>query len=133
MYEPIFTVKFTDETEFVGGNLKAPKWTKCPDQEINSLRVHLPYGDEVVLSGYEKYNFFIGASKDLRGGELTIQHLFALGCNDKTVVSYRITLTSQVGNKYRIGDMTVRNFPLGKEGIGRTSTSGWKKGIKKTN
>ena len=131
MYEEIFTAKFIDGTEFIGGTLEAPKWTKCPDKKINSLDICLPSGDKIVLSGYEKYNFFIGASKDIKGGELTIQHLFALGCNEQKVISYRITLTSQIGHKYRTGDMTVRNFPFGKEGIGRAPTTGWKKGIKK--
>lgn len=131
MYDQIYTVKFSDKTEFIGGDVSAPKWGKCPEKEISSLEILLPCKDKIILSEYEKYNFFIGAIRNLKDGKISVQHLFALGCNDNTVTSYRITLSSESGNKYRVGDMTVRNFPFGKEGIGRSSTNGWKKGIKK--
>lgn len=131
MYDQVYTIKFSDGSEFIGGDINAPKWGKCPEKEISSLEVFLPCKDRIILSKYEKYNFFIGAIKNFRDGKISVQHLFALGCNGNSVTSYRITLSSEGGNKHRVGDMTVRNFPFGKEGIGRTPTNGWKKGIKK--
>jgi len=131
MYNQIYKVIFEDDTEFIGGSLDAPKWSKCPDNTIKALEINLPYGDKIVLSEYEQFNFFIGAIKSLNAGRLVISHLFALGCKNDLVTSYRITLTSRnASNKYQVGDMTVRQFAFGKEGIGKTSTTGWRKGTK---
>ena len=129
MYDKIYRISFIDKEEFIGGDLNAPKWNKCPDKGIESFKLILPYGDKIILSEYEKYNFFIGAMKPVTGGRLTIVHLYLMGCRNDSVTSYRITLISNKNSKHKIGDMTVRQFPFGKEGIGRTSTNGWKKGV----
>jgi len=130
MYDQIYKIIFKDKEEFIGGNLNAPKWNKCPDKEIKSFELILPYKDKIVLYDYDKYNFFIGAIKPITGGKMALVHLFLMGCKDDLVTSYRITLISGKNSKHKIGDMTVRQFPFGKEGMGRTSTSGWKKGIR---
>jgi len=130
MEEQIYRVSFQNGEEFLGGSIQFPKWTKCPDLGIKSFELILPYDDRIVLSNYEKYNFFIGAIKPLVGEKkLTIIHLFTMGCKKNLVTSYRVTLLSRDKGKHRIGDMTVRQFPFGKEGMGRNPTSGWKKGI----
>jgi len=129
MYDKIYKVTFADSEPFIGGNLEFPGWNKCVSEGITSLEIPLPYGETLTLSEYEKYNFFIGATKNLNNGKTTISHMFALGCNGEEVTSYRITILSDKQHKYRLGDITVRKFPFGKEGIGRTSTSGWKQGI----
>ena len=130
MYDQIFKVTFIDEEEFIGGTLEAPKWNKCPDKGIVSLETNLPFADKITLSGYVKYNFFIGIIKTLNNGMTTINHMYVLGCNEKNMVtSYRITLVGGDTSKYKVGDMTVRQFPFGQEGMGKTATSGWKKGI----
>lgn len=127
-YADIFKAVLADG-EFIGGNLKHTKWSKCPEG-ICSLEVKLPYGDFLKLSEYEMFNFFIGASKSIRGGEITINHIYALGKKEDLVTSYRITLISSDISRHKLGDITVRQFPFGKEGMGRTPTSGWKSGIK---
>jgi len=127
-YSEIYRAVLKDG-EFIGGNLKHTKWSKCPDG-IYSLEIKLPYGDFLKLSGYEMFNFFIGASKSLRDGAITINHIHALGKREEMVTSYRITLIgSNPVARHKLGDITVRQFPFGKEGMGRTSTSGWKNGI----
>ncbi len=131
MYDQIYKVTFEDGEDFIGGNLQFPGWNKCVSEGIKSLEITLPYGEKLILSGYEKYNLFIGAVKSLSDGRTTISHMFGLGCIGPEVTSYRITLVSSEQNKYRLGDITVRKFPFGKEGIGRTSTTGWKLGISK--
>lgn len=128
--EEVFEATFQDGSTFTGGDLIATKWNKCPEG-IASLKIKLPYGDEIILMDYEKFNFYVGAIKNLQSGELTVKHLFALGCIGKDVTSYRITIISPGSDKYKIGDITVRRFPFGKEGMGRTATSGWKEGAKK--
>ena len=131
MYDKIYKVTFESGEDFIGGNLEYPGWNKCVSEGITSIEVPLPYGEKLTLSGYEKYNFFIGAIKNLNDGKTTISHMFVLGCIGPEVTSYRITILSDKQHKYRLGDITVRRFPFGKEGIGRTSTTGWKQGIPK--
>lgn len=128
MEDGIFEAVLTNGETFIGGNLQYPRWRKCPDG-ISSLKIKLPYGDSLVLEKYEKFNFLIGAIKNLNDREITISHMFALGLKENSVTSYRITIVSFKGEKHKIGDITVRIFPFGKEGMGRTATSGWKKGI----
>ncbi len=127
-YNEIFSAVFEDGSKHIGGNLQYPGWGKCPEG-FHSLVVKLPYGDGLVLAGYKLFNFYIGAIKELTGGKrTTISHIYALGSDGEQVVSYRITLVSAQGEKHKIGDITVRTFPFGKEGVGRTPTSGWKNG-----
>jgi len=55
--------------------------------------------------------------------------MYGLGHRKGIVTSYRITLISDKSEKHKVGDVTVRKFPWGKEGIGRTATTGWKQGV----
>ena len=126
-YDKIFKATTKDGKTFIGGNLKFPAWNKCPEK-MTLLAIRLPYGDHLVLSKYESYNFFIGAMKNLKDKKTSVNHIYALGKRGDKVTSYRITLVGFEGNKYKIGDITARIFPFGKEGIGRTATSGWKEG-----
>ena len=128
-YDGVFEAIFKDGSSFKGGTLASPGWAKCPE-EIFSLGVKLPFGDQIVIKDYEKFNFFIGATKNLNDGKVIVRHIFLLGLREAVVNSYRITLISPNNDKYKVGDITVRNFPYGKEGMGRTSTSGWKNGAK---
>jgi len=59
---------------------------------------------------------------------MIICHMYGLGHRRGIVTSYRITLISDKMEKHKVGDVTVRKFPWGKEGIGRTATTGWKQG-----
>ncbi len=130
---PIYVVKFKDGTSFEGGSFEVPRWSKCPlDKEIEELELYLPNssGDKICLAGYEQYNFLVGVSKTLNNNVNLVGHMYGLGKFEENVISYRITLIATKGMKYKVGDITVRTFFWGKEGVGRTSTSGWKKGIK---
>lgn len=130
MENQIYNIVFEDGSEFKGGNMEYPGWNKCPrDKKISALELCIPNGDgKIVLDEYEEYNFFIGASKFIQGGSVRISHMYGLGSRRGIVTSCRITLASSDGNKHKVGDITIRKFPRGKEGLGRTSTSGWKDG-----
>ena len=39
----MYRVNFVDKTEFDGGDINAPKWTKCPEKDIESMDIFLPY------------------------------------------------------------------------------------------
>ena len=129
-YNEIFKATLEDSQIHIGGNLQYPGWSKCPEKII-SLEVRLPYDDYLTLKDYDKFNFFIGASREITNKKLSIRHIYTLGCKKEEVTSYRITLLSVEGDKHKIGDITVRRFPFGKEGLGRTATAGWKEGISK--
>lgn len=125
----LYEVLFKDGTTFKGGSFEYPAWSKCPNKLICELDLFLPNGeDKIRLKNYEKYNFFIGASKPINQNKIILGHMYGLGSKNGIVTSYRITLISSRGNKYKAGDITVRKFPFGKEGIGRTATTGWKNG-----
>lgn len=128
MDDRIFKVTFKDGEVFNGGTLDAPRWNKCPqNKEIESLEIFLPNEkDKIKLDGYERYNFFIGARKTINSNQISICHMYGLGVRRGIVTSYRITIKSQGNEKYKTGDITVRKFPFGKEGIGRTATVGWR-------
>jgi len=122
----IFQVIFDDGAQFEEGTIIDPLWKNCPDKKIRLLEVLLPYGDKIILKDYDKFNFFIGAIRTFGNNSPKILHIYALGCKKGLVTSYRITVSSEKNQKYKIGDITVRQFPFGKEGIGQTATSGWK-------
>ena len=130
--ESIYRVYFSDKSHFNGGTFESPGWAKCVSENIISLELFLPNGKDIIkLENYQRYNFFIGARKPLMSSNsILLGHMYGLGCNDGIVTSYRITIISPKGDKYKVGDITVRKFPFGKEGVGRTSTSGWKMGAK---
>lgn len=128
----LYGIIFEDESYFEGGALEFPKWSKIPDKKIKSLELFLPNGKDVIkLENYESYNFLVGARKPLNSQEVVLAHMYGLGHRGGIVTSYRITLVSSGGNKYKAGDITVRKFPFGKEGIRRTATTGWKSGVRK--
>lgn len=131
MYDKIYRVVFEDNSEYIGGNTEYPGWNKVSgDKKISRLELNLPnLKDKIILEGYDKYNFFIGAKKNLTSNSTTICHMYGLGHRKGIVTSYRITLVSDGLQKHKVGDVTVRKFPWGKEGIGRTATLGWKEGL----
>ena len=129
--KPTYAVQLGNGTEFEGGTFQAPGWLKCPSRGLESLDLFLPSSNDIIrLEGYDKYNFFIGASKPINSQGTLVGHMYGLGCVGGEVTSYRITIIAAKGMKYKIGDITVRRFPFGKEGMGRTATSGWKMGVK---
>jgi len=127
-YQMIYRVHLEDGSTVDGGPFEYPGWNKCPEG-IMALELFLPSGDRIILEGYERYNFFVGVKKPLNVSKAILVHIYGLGCRDGIVTSYRVTMVSVGGNKYRVGDITSRTFPFGKEGIGRTTTSGWKLGV----
>jgi len=132
MCDKIFKVIYEDGTFQDGGNLEYPGWGKlAKDKRIKALELNLPnLKDKIRLEGYDLFNFFIGAKKPLNRNNAIICHMYGLGHREGIVTSYRITLVTQnKTEKHKVGDVTVRKFPWGKEGIGRTATTGWKNGI----
>ena len=130
--DKIFEITLEDGTVVYGNTLEDPCWKSLKlTKKIKALKVRLYEKDYISLEGYEKYNFFIGARKFFNKEKPVTSHIYGLGCNKGVVTSYRITVLPISDGKYKFGDVTLRKFPFGKEGIGRTATSGWKFGLDK--
>lgn len=130
----LYKIKFKDDTIFNGGNsLKDSKWNEIPEnKEIESLIYSLPDGNLIILREYEAYNHLVEATQNFYGSDNvkeTIRAIYLMGLEKGVVTSYRITLYEIKDSKYKIGDITRREYPIGKEYYG-APTRGWKKGIK---
>lgn len=126
----LYRVRFKDGTVFNGGKqYKDTKWNEIPDKEILAITFSLPNGDFLTLKDYEEYNHFYEATQDVYGSnKFTLRYRYLLGRTENKVTSYRITLFHTKDDKYRIGDITRREYEYGKEYSGKP-TKGWKKGV----
>jgi hypothetical protein len=128
----LYQVQFEDGSIYNGGNsYKETKWNDIPDKSIKQIAFTLPDGNLLVLRGYEKFNHFCEATQDIYGSnKFTLRYQYLMGKLGDKVISYRITLFQIQDARYRIGDITRREYEYGKEYNNRP-TNGWKEGIKK--
>lgn len=124
------------EDEIIQGNPLGHKdslWTSLPNKPIKALEYTLPYGnDSIRLSGYEEYLHMIEATM-VMGKCTQIEYVYLMGRIGNKVVSYRITILQKTQtDRYKVGDITVRNMNKGREYRGGV-TSGWKKGMQGDN
>jgi len=120
------------EDEIVQGNPLGSKdslWTSLPNKPIKALEYTLPYGgDSLKLSGYEEYLHMVEVCMTI-GRNPQIEYVYIMGKIGNKVTSYRITVIQKSAvTRYKIGDITVRVYEVGKEYRGG-ATSGWKTGI----
>lgn len=130
----LYKIVFKDNAIYKGGDsLMDSKWRGIPeDKEIASLIYSLPDGNLITLRDYEAYNHLIEATQNIYGSACTrqvIRAIYLMGLKGNIVTSYRISLFEEKNSKYKLGDITRREYILGKEFRGQP-TSGWKKGIK---
>ena len=99
---------------------------------IKQISFRLPDGNWLTLKDYDEYNHIIEATRDFYGKKIisSIRFQYLMGRVENKVVSYRIVLFQSIDSKYKIGDITRREYEWGKEYSGK-STQGWKRGIKK--
>ena len=123
-----FIIHFEGE-EKKGNSLGNPDtgWKSLPDKPITALEYVLPYGDSLVLKGYEEYLHMIEAFQQM-GQHPIISNIFLMGKKNGFVNSYRITVfQANKDDRYKVGDITVRRFISGKEYNGNP-VSGWRIG-----
>jgi len=124
---PLYELILDDFTRYHGGDIIETRWRESPDRAILYFKLRLPSGDFLQLGGYEEYNFFIEATQDIYGShEKKLQFIYLMGCKHEMVTSYRIAINN---NGQGIGDMTVREYPKGKE-YSNKPTTGWHIGSK---
>jgi hypothetical protein len=82
----LYQIVFFDNSVYKGGDLKSPKWLEIPDKKIRSIFYQLPFGDNLVLSGYDKYYHYIECTTDISGdkkGEVQLEFAYLIGKNGK--------------------------------------------------
>ena len=126
----LYQVQFDDGSSYNGGeSYKETLWNNMPDKPIKQIAIHLPDENLLVLRGYNEYNHFIEATQDIYGSiKFTLRYQYLLGKLGDKVISYRITLFEGKNNRYKMGDLTRREYERGKE-YKNSPTKGWKKGI----
>jgi hypothetical protein len=102
-------------------------WRDLPDVPIERLAYVNPYGDTMVLQGYEEYNHIVECVMSV-GGVPTIYEVYLMGAKGDKVVVYRMTVTFKNYAFVQPGDVIVRVVDRGKEYL-ETETQGWRKGI----
>lgn len=142
---PLFTVIFEDGTNFIGGtSYFETKWMEIPYKKIKRIFYKLPTDDYICLSG-DKYFHMVEATKDwarIGGdkvvklkGQPRVEYSYIMVRKNDKVTSYRITLIGKnsaeknchIGsNKYRIGDITVREFNINDEKIQKLNPDIWR-------
>lgn len=122
----IYTIYFKDKTIFKGGeSLDKSLWSNMPDKAIDYLVYSLADGSFLVLKGFEKYAHIVEATMTIHGPKGTklgrrLENLYLMGLKNGIVTSYRINLIGERGqSKYIKGDITRRDYPLGKEFKGK--------------
>ena len=126
----LYQITFIDGTKYDGGmSYKETLWKEIPDKEIREISFRLPDGNWITLKGYESYNHIVEATQDVYGSnKFTLRYQYLMGKVGNKTHSYRITLFQTKDDRYRIGDITRREFEYGKE-YNNQPTQGWKKGI----
>jgi len=127
----LYRVRFKDGSVFDGGDdYKKTKWLEIPDdKEIQYVSFILPDGNLLILKDYEQFNHIVEATQDVYGStKFIIRYQYLMAKKRNKVISYRITLFEDKDSRFKIGDITRREYEWGKEYSGKPTT-GWKKGI----
>lgn len=126
----MFFIAHFDGKKVQGNPLGNPDtgWKSLPDKPITSLEYLLPYGDSLILQGYEEYIHMVEAFQQM-GNRPIISNLFLMGKKNGFVTSYRITVfQAKKDDRYKVGDITVRRVKAGKE-YHNDAVYGWRKGV----
>lgn len=135
---PLFIVIFSDNSSYKGKNgLLDTGWAAVPLKKIKRIFLRLPDNNVLTLQDYEKYNIMIEGTKDILrvsgknikqiNANPRIEYIYFMGLKNGIVTSYRITMfEGKPGkDKFKKGDITRREYELGKEWYGKPTT-GWK-------
>ena len=129
----LYQVLFSDDNSIYkgGDSYKNTKWNDMPDKPIAQIAFTLPDGNILALRGYNAFNHFIEATQDVYGSnKFTLRYQYLMGKRGNRVISFRISLFETKDSKYKIGDITRREYEFGRE-YNNKPTKGWKKGVTK--
>ena len=126
----LFKVRFNDGSVFNGRNdIKESLWNEIPDKEIKAVIFTLPDGNILILKDYEAYGNMFEATRNFYGSNAyKVRYRYFLGKKRDKTISYRLTLFENKDSRFKIGDITRREYDFGKEWYGKPYAD-WKKGI----
>jgi hypothetical protein len=136
----LFNVIFEDGSFFVGGvSFFKTKWLEIPDKKIKRIFFRLPDGNHICFdsSNYDEYYYKVEATRDwMKVSRSKIQVLdntipklecfYIMAKKDNKITSYRISLFQSENSKYKVGDITRREFDINNEKIKGLNPNGWK-------
>lgn len=125
---PLFVAIAKSGKRFIGSeNYFKPNWKEIPDEEtIDKVFYRLPDNNYLTLHNYEKYLYLVEGTKDANGknrGILKIRNLYFMALRNGIVDSYRISIFRNKQDRYKIGDLTKRQYKW--EDI-KNKYTGWK-------
>ncbi|HHT9124271.1 MAG TPA: hypothetical protein ACFYD6_00465 [Candidatus Brocadiia bacterium] len=117
-----FVAYFEDEV-ICGKPLGEPEtgWNNLPDKPVYKLEYVNPYGNNVVLEGFEEYNHFIEVIQQM-GGKPYLARIFLMGANNGKVTVHEIMLDDA-----HLGQVITKKCARGTEYDGEPSW-GWRRG-----
>lgn len=117
----IYTIVFNDNSVYNGGDLNSPKWLEVPHKKIRTIFYSLPLGDNLVLSGADKYYHFIEATEDLTGdkkGQKQLEYAYLIGKKGNQYKLYKVNL--------RTGQIEIQILDENNEIIKQLNPIGWR-------
>jgi len=110
---PLFIAYLKSGKQYIGNNdYLDPKW-KDIIGEVDKVFFRLPDGNFFVMHSYKKYIYLVEGTQDLTGqnrGKLRVEYLYFMGLRNGIVDSYRITMFDKRKDRYKIGDITKRQY-----------------------
>lgn len=120
-----YVIKFEDGVTDTSNDIRSndPGWASEQDVKstgIESISIALPNKQTLVLTGFEKYNFFVEASQTFKKQKTRIEAFYFCGAWQGHVIIWKID--------YNTKQIIKQIAPEGKE-YGGTATRGWRKGL----
>lgn len=120
-----YTIKFEDGIVYNSPDIRSndPGWASEQDAKLTGIEhisIILPNNQKLVLSGFEKYNFFVEASQTFKQQGAKIEAFYFCGAYRGNVIFWKID--------YRTKQIIKQIAKEGMEYNG-TPTTGWRMGL----
>lgn len=120
-----YKIMFADGIVYESPDIRSndPGWAAEAGAKLVGIRdisIKLPNGKSLILTGFEKYNFFVEASQGFGKNNARIESFFFCGAWRNYVVSWEIN--------YKTKQILKRMAKEGEEYNG-TPTKGWRMGL----
>ncbi|KKM97597.1 hypothetical protein LCGC14_1166390 [marine sediment metagenome] len=130
---PLFIAILESGKQYIGGNnYSNPKWKEI-NEKVIKIFFRLPDENLFVLHNYEKYLYLIEGSKDFlvdirlkdvkEKTKSKVENIYFMGLKNGIVDSYRVSIFKKSNDRYKIGDITKRQYKW--EDI-QNKYTGWK-------
>ena len=123
MKRPLYSLVLEDNNIFNGGyDYSNTKWKEIPHKKIKRVFYHIPKGDTICLSGYDRYCHLVEVAMDLNGTNKNVskvEYVYIMGQKDNKVSCYKINLKNYE-------DITHKIYNIDDDFIKKISMSSWK-------